>query len=181
MKIHDKHCRAFCRWGIWIQVMTLHVLSAWPGETSHRIIWPWVDMFVLTSPEDHQPLAPPKHTDSPAPQLCKNKSEWLAAPVNVITYQSEIMSHPPTPWAAISLERSMGVLRRDTFKFERAQTHGFCAGQTGLADVTSHCGFCHSVNPRRQRWCWAKIRSSCLHGCETKNRRYITFSPSPLT
>lgn len=37
--------------------MTLHVLSAWPGEASHRIIWLWVDMFALTSPEDCQSLA----------------------------------------------------------------------------------------------------------------------------
>lgn len=75
----------------------------------------WTCLFWLV-----QRIINPSPQPSLPPRL--NKSEWLAAPVNVITYQSEIMSHPPTPRAAISLERSVGVFGRDTFRFDRTET-----------------------------------------------------------
>lgn len=121
-EIHDKQYRACCRQGVWIQVMTLHVPSTWPRDASHCIIWPWVDMFVLTSPEDHQPSRPaPPATDILRFNSRLNKSEWLAALVNVITYPSEIMSHAPTPRAAVSLERERGSSGGETLSDLKGQ------------------------------------------------------------
>lgn len=148
--------------------------------TSHHFGLKWTCLFWLVQRIINvSPSSPPPHTSStdiPVPQLCLNKSKWLVAPVNVITYKSEIMSHPPTPGAAISLERSVGVLKRDTFWFERAETAAPVRGQTGRADVTSHRSFCHSVSQRKtarmlirnQRGLFSS--SSHLHGCETEKR-----------
>ncbi len=118
-KTHGKHCRARCRRGIWIQVMTLHVLSTRPGETSHRIIWPEVDVFVQTSPKDH---ATPS---APHLQLQISHASALFKQIRVTGCSCQCHHLPDWDHASSTRPASRdltreGVPRSNTFGFERA-------------------------------------------------------------
>lgn len=103
----------------------------------------WTCLFWLVQ-RIISPSPPPPSTSSyrfPALQLRSNNSEWLAAPVNVITYQSEIMSHPPTPPAPVSLEKGVLECRgRETLSESKGQRRRLSkAGRPGPTDdVTTH-------------------------------------------
>lgn len=156
-EIHAKQYRTWCRQGIWVQVMTLQcfIHMAEGDITLHHLGIRRHDqsrgsstLSTLTSSYRHT-----------APQLCLNKSEWLAAPVNVITYQNEIMAHPLTPWAAVSLEQKCGSAGERHFQNWKGREGSLHASQ-----VMSHCRFCHSAN-QRKRWRWCKTKRGSMFTC----------------
>lgn len=125
----DCAARALRRRGTSFRVMTLHVPFTWPGEASHRIIWPWVDMFALTSPEDHQPLTshPPTHTHF-KPPITRISTLFKQIPVTGCCCQSHhptsvrsCLIQPPREERA-HLRGLLGALRSDTLRSERAET-----------------------------------------------------------
>lgn len=145
MDVQDKQYRACCRWGIWIQVMTSCRIHMAEGDiTSHRVDVSgrlfWLVRRIIN-------LQLQIYSTSDLFQ----KSEWLASPVNVISYQSEIVSQPHNAQAALFLGRGSVGLSVKTF------SNLIRAGRAASTQAKWRARFCHPAN-QRYGWRWCKTR-----------------------
>lgn len=128
----------------------------------------WTCLFRLVQRIITPPPPPPTFSHRyPTPQLHLNKSEWLTAPVNVITYRSE-WDHVSSTHPREQQSHSRGSAGEQHFQIWKGREGGFHAGQ-----VTGRCRFCHRVN-QKKRWYWCKSRRGSmsswhLHGLESTN------------
>lgn len=147
--VQDKQYGACCRWGIWIQVMTSCRIHMAEGDitlhcvaVSGRLFW-LVQRII--NPARHLQLQIYYTSD------LFQKSEWLASPVSVISYQREFMSQPPNAQAALFLGRGSVGLSVKTF------SNLIRAGRAASMRAKWRARFCHSAN-QRYEWRWCKTR-----------------------
>lgn len=144
------------------------------GQERHHIassVHKWTCLFWLVQGIFSPRAPPPPATDIPRfNSVSTNQSDWLLLSMSSPTRVRSCLIHPPTPPAAVSLERECGSAGERHFQIWKGRDGGFQAGQ-----VTGRCRFCHSMN-QRQRWRWCKTRrgsvfswSLHLHGRESTN------------
>lgn len=85
-------------------------------------------MFVLNSPENHHPLrpAPPARDTLHFSAVYPDHSDWLLLSMSSPQELRSCLRQPPHNHHS---RLSVGVLSRNTFKFEKAKEGGFHAGQ----------------------------------------------------
>lgn len=180
MDVQDKQYRACCRWGMWIQVMTSCRIHMAEGDiTLHRVAVSgrlfWLVQRII-NPAWHLQLQIYNTSD------LFQKSEWLASPVNVISYQGEIMSQPPNAQAALLLGRGSVGLSVKTF------SNLIRAGTAASMQAQWRASFCHSAN-QRYGWRWCKTRRGSVFSWSLQHRltaenggiKTISHSPSAAT